>query len=86
MSMSLPLFLIYTVDYEEDGIPLGNTLDVTPIPIINSNNLADYHYLLHTTHKDDEDNKSYIWILLILTPSRKLIHYLLTQNRQQEIT
>ena len=47
----------YIVDYEEDAIPLENPLNGTPIPIINSNNLADYHYLLHTTHKDDEDNK-----------------------------
>ncbi len=49
----------YTVDYEEDGIPLVNSLNVMPIPIIRSNNLADYDYLLHTIHKDDEDNKLY---------------------------
>ncbi len=49
----------YTVDYEEDGIPLETQLDVTPIPIINGNNLADYHYLLQTIHTDDEDNKLY---------------------------
>jgi hypothetical protein len=45
----------YTVDYEEDGIPLENSLDVTPIPIISTDNIDDYRYLLDTTHTDDED-------------------------------
>jgi hypothetical protein len=29
------------------------------IPLNNSNNLADYDYLLHTIHRDDEDNQLY---------------------------
>ncbi len=37
----------YTVDYEEDGIPLEHSLDVTPIHIITSDNINDYRYLLH---------------------------------------
>ena len=49
----------YTVNYEEDGITLDNTLDVPPISITSSDNLDDYQYLLHTLHTDDEDHKLY---------------------------
>ncbi len=46
----------YTVNYDEDGITLDNTLDVPPISINSSDNLDDYQYLLHTIYTDDEDN------------------------------
>ena len=49
----------YTVNFEEDGIILDNTLDVPPISTTSSDNLDDYQYLLHTIHTDDEDNKLY---------------------------
>jgi hypothetical protein len=49
----------YTVDYEENGTPLENPLDVTTIPIITSDNIDDYRYLIHTTHIDDEDHRLY---------------------------
>ena len=53
-----PIDIEYTVSYEEDGIPLDNTLDMPPTSPDSSNNLTDYQYLLHTVHTDDEDNKS----------------------------
>ncbi len=49
----------YTVTYEEDGIPLDNIVDVPPTSIDSSYNLAGYQYLLHTVHKDDEDQNLY---------------------------
>ncbi len=49
----------YTVSYEEDGIPLDNTLDVPPTSIDSSNNLDDYNYLINTCHTDDEDHRLY---------------------------
>ena len=49
----------YTVNYEEDGIPIEFPLNVTPETTINSNDFDDYKYLINTIHRDDEDQKLY---------------------------
>ncbi len=46
----------YTINYEEEGIPTDSSLNVPILPIITSNNLDDYKYLLHTIHTDDDDH------------------------------
>ena len=48
----------YTVNYEEDGITLDNTLNLPPIAIISSDNFDDFKYLLHKIIKSSSTSTS----------------------------